>query len=211
MLYMNRLELPSWFEVILVDDGSDPPINPITVSTFDYKLVKTNDFRPWTQALAINHGVKQSKARYIWCSAIDHFISKEAIEHLSKWEGDKLIHPRRFAILDESGEIVTDDLNLLVEYGLRGFELDRKCKTGSAAGMFVMRRELWDILGGYSDQYGVGYGGDDVDLGKRYGELYYSGIANRHEVGPYVYVFPNPAGDVKGIFHSLRVNGRRVK
>ncbi|MHA2163635.1 MAG: hypothetical protein ACXAB9_12690 [Candidatus Thorarchaeota archaeon] len=210
---MNKLALPSWFEVILVDDGSDPPISPVTVPTFNFQLVRTNDFRAWTQALAVNFGASYSKARYLWCSAIDHFISKEAIEHLSKWEGDKLVHPREFAILNESGEIVTsnDNLDLLIEYGVRPFEVDRKCKIGNGFGMFVIQRRLWDILGGYSSNYGVGYGKDDVDISKRYAKLYMSGIAGRHHVGPHVYVFPNPAGDIKGIFHSLRKNGVMVK
>ena len=56
LLHMERQGLPPDTEFILVDDGSDPPIE--NTSRLRIKIHRTGDTRPWTWALARNAGAR---------------------------------------------------------------------------------------------------------------------------------------------------------
>ena len=209
VLYMNRLNLPDNWQVVFVDDGSIPPIDIRSVPFFNMKLVQTHDYRKWTQAKAVNFGVEHSDpSEYIWTLAIDHFISKENIDDVNNFTGDKMVFPRLFATLSDTGEVRTDELTL-TKYGWVEKERMKGKGTGAGYGVFVMRRDLWDMLHGYNmDRFADGgYGGDDVDISHRYGELCREGKATRHVVGSHMYVYPSAAYDAMEVFHDLR--GRR--
>lgn len=187
--------LPNHWEAIFVDDGSDPPLEPI-VTIKNIKLLHTFDKRPWTQAPATNFGAKQATGEYIIGFAIDHIMSEEVIGAIDKFSGPKMVFPRLWAVLDEKGNICRD-AEVLKDYGLHE---SRGNGTGSGPGIFALRRDIWDRLGGYAPRFGGTYGGDDVDINDRYGAL---GI-EPHVVGPPIYIYPAPREDKKQIFHSLR-------
>lgn len=215
-LHMNRLGLPrSEFEVILVDDGSIPPIIRyakglvVNVAEMDVQInfrlvyVKTYDSRPWTHAKAVNIGARYAVGEYVWGFAVDHFLSRAAVDFALQFDGDKVVNPRIFAVLDKMGEVCTDE-QTLEQYGWILKEKAKGKMTGSGPGIQFVRKKLWDLLGGYSDRWAVGYGQDDVDINRRYGVLCRQGYCEPHEVGPPLYVFPAAAGDVQSIFHPLR-------
>jgi len=69
---------------------------------------------------------------------------------------------------------------------------------------FLIRKRVFDLLGGYDERYCGRYGGDDVDLNERYAALCRRGLAKPEEIRGEGFVFPNPALDVKRLFHALK-------
>lgn len=207
--YMNRLDLPAGWEVVIVDDGSIPAIDIKTEPLFDLTLVRTYDYRPWTQAKAVNIGVDKSQpSEYIWTLAIDHFISRDNVVDVNLFSGDKMVFPRLFGVLSKDGDVCTDELTL-TRYGWVENERKMGAGTGAAFGSFLIKRSIWNMLGGYNmDRFGGGkYGGDDVDINHRYAALCRKGKATPHKLGSCMYVYPNARFDAQEVFHDLR--GRR--
>ena len=60
ILWWNRMNLPDDVEIIIVDDGSDPPLEADTEVA---RIYRTHDTRPWTWALARNTGARIAKGR----------------------------------------------------------------------------------------------------------------------------------------------------
>jgi hypothetical protein len=220
------------FEFILVDDGSDQlMINKIfefkdeyfdsleisneehsekwnadiyTVEGlgFPFKIVETYDKRPWTQPRGRNIGADIANGEWLLMSDIDHIIAKEALEDSYNFNGDKMVFRRKYAILDDNGNIVRDK-DLLKEYGCQDKDLEA---ISSHANTFVMRKYIFNnLLKGYDNKFLGRYGGDDTDINKRYGELHYKGLVERGiQAKGMVYVYPDPRKDVKRLFHDLR-------
>ena len=224
---MNIDPYSSNYEIIIMDDGSDPGIyeylcsisesaNPLSYKNYGassssspgdklgsvqvgmYHIIKTGDQRPWSQPCARNAGARIAQGKYLFMTDIDHIISREAFEAALMFEGDKMVFPREWAILDRHGRIRRDP-DVLSSYGL----INGK-GVGSHANTFVMRKSIFDKLGGYDEKFCGKYGGDDTDLARRYGELHYAGQCERSVTGPPIYVYPEPRQDVKKIFHNLR-------
>jgi predicted glycosyltransferase involved in capsule biosynthesis len=199
LLHLQRV-LPAGCELVLVDDGSEPPLEAAVASvprTFACTLHQTHDRRPWTQPKGRNQGARLARAEKLLFFDIDHIITADVIGQCLRYEGDKLHWVRRPGILDEDGRGVTDPA-VLRDYGL----------TDEApsihANSFMIRRHLFELLGGYDERFCGRYGGDDVDFNERYALLCRQGLARPEEVRGEGYVFPNPAADVKRLFHSLR-------
>lgn len=199
LLHLNQF-LSGSCELILVDDGSEPPLAPVceTVSTrFPFLLHCTHDRRPWTQPRGRNIGASLAKAEKLLFFDIDHIITQDVIDRCCTYGGDKLHWVRRPGILDEVGNLVTDRERLL-EYGL-------ECDTPSVhANSFCIRRALFQALGGYDERFCGQYGGDDIDFNARYHRLCQQELALPEEVAGLGFVFPDPARDRKGLFHSLK-------
>tara|TARA_R110000824_G_scaffold242332_2_gene431011 strand:- start:1136 stop:1900 length:765 start_codon:yes stop_codon:yes gene_type:complete len=215
-------------EIIIIDDGSEKSIaNYLTTkwnmsenlysiyseeykSTiidfglllgFKFRVVETNDKTPWSQPRARNIGAYISVGEYLLMTDIDHIFTEESIVETVNFKGDKLVFRRKFAIIDEKLEICRDK-KVLMDYGCKEADLE---KSGSHANTFAMKREIFiDLLNGYDEKFCGKHGGDDTDLNKRYGELHYKKLVNKHVMGSLIYVYPNPRKDVKRIFHDLR-------
>lgn len=205
ILHMSRIVPKDW-EVIIVDDGSDPPIIIKMAAPFDLKVLYTLDGRFWTQGAARNLGASRARGEYLFMSDIDHMLSEEAVWAITEFTGTKMVFKRTKAILNGEGKICQDK-ETLREYGCP--EPYLKGEQGAGWNIFAMRRDLFFEIGGYLEV--SGYGIEDVDFSKRTGQTMTKLGLARHTVGPAIYLYPNPRRDAKGVFHSLRRRWTRYK
>ena len=206
LIYYNKI-LPDGWEMIIVDDGSDIPIEvPEGIDRISVKIIYTNDKMIWSQPRARNIGVDNSDGEMILMTDIDHFFDEKCIEFADKFTGDLLFFRREFGIIDENSRIVLDD-DVLVEYGLKPHDKGKpRGKIGYHCNSFVMSRRLFvDLLNGYDEKFCGRHGGDDKDLIYRYRDLLKEGKVDEQVFCPHTsYVFPDPNRDIKHLFHSLR-------
>lgn len=210
LLHFEMIGLPDDTELILVDDGSNPPLE--NTSNLPVTIHRTNDTRPWTWALARNAGARIARGEYLLMFDIDHILTREALDFIRCFDGLKVQFIREFGVLDECG-VLTQDLNTLADYGMpRGQPL----RVRPLPNNFAMRRNLFWDLGGYRE--------DLVEKSYPQGEdrAFRSVWRTFDPVGekvcthrPIMYVFPTGklCGDVDhnpmGLFHSLsRKTGR---
>ena len=203
LLYMERIGLPEGTEIIIVDDGSDPPLE--NTSNLPATIYRTYDTRPWTWALARNAGAKLARGEYLLMFDLDHIITRELLDFVVSRDEPRIHFQRRFGVLDENGELYTDR-KTLKEWGLIG----ERSRIESHQNSFAMKRELFWELGGYrEDLIGQPYPqGEDSGFYAKWKE--YSEATDIASVeGPTLYVFPTGrfCGDVDhdehGLFHSL--------
>lgn len=197
LLHFSKIDLP--FELIIVDDGSDPPIEGASY--------RTGNKLAWTQGLGRNLGASKAKGEYLLMTDIDHIISREAIEDALNFTGNKMIFRRQIAVLDENGDI-TQDKAILADWGYDNPKLDASVHGNT----FVLNKAIYEALGGYSllsctkGYHPITKGGDDVYFNAKWNKHY-----NREDltVGRDIYMFPigrfNKTGDLnpKGLFHNL--------
>lgn len=208
LLHFTRMGLPKDTELIIVDDGSDPPLT--NTSDMAVRIHRTNDKRPWTWALARNAGARVASGEYLLMFDVDHIVPAAAVGFLRRFDGYKVQFTREFGVLDENGVLKTDR-DTLTEYGL---PLQRGLKIGPLPNNFAMRRDLFWELGGYREDlverpYPQGEDRAFRSAWRTY-ELAHGGegslvCAQR----PRMYMVPNGKylGDVdadpKGLFHGL--------
>ena len=198
LLHLGRVLTPDC-ELVLVDDGSDPPLAAACDSVarpFAFTLHCTHDRRPWTQPRARNVGAAIARADKLLFFDIDHVVTADVVRRSLAFAGDKLHWTRVPGVLDELGRIVTDR-PVLVEYGMTD------AAPSVHANSFMIRRAVFEALGGYDERFCGRYGGDDVDFNARYADLCRRGLARPAEVAGLGYVYPDPARDARGLFHSL--------
>jgi len=213
MKYFKSLNLPDDIEIILVDDGSNPPHEGYDLKNLTIHY--TNDKRPWTQGLARNAGIKIATGEHVLATDIDHILSKEAIMASYEFNGERMMFPRYFAVLDEDG-VLSQDVEILEDYGMDMSRL--KTKRGLYASYhgntYTIRKSTFERLGGNPEK-ACTYGhhatlkqGEDSYFNQKWNRW-----AKKHnvgiETGPRIYIFPigryhkdydlNP----KGLFHTL--------
>jgi glycosyltransferase involved in cell wall biosynthesis len=202
LLWLNKFmpDFPQW-EVIFVDDGSDPEIPFMDGLNFTYRLFRTHDKRDWSQPCARNFGAKNTAAKYLLFTDIDHMISCAAIQACSVFDGDKLHFQRIRGILDEFGGLRLDRKSL----DAAGCTEDEFSRVDEHYNTFMIRRSVFDLLNGYDEKFCGKYGGDDTDFSNRYGALHAQGKCKR-SVGKaaLIYVAPCPKEDRAELFHGIR-------
>ena len=198
LLHLNRIKTDD-VEIIIVDDGSDPPIKDATI--------RRHSRIAWTQGIARNLGAEMASGEYLFMTDIDHIISKESLEDALAFTGNKMIFRRQIGILDKNGTI-KQDKKTLKDWGYTKDKLDASVHGNT----FVMKKSIFDGLKGYDPKRSlIGYHpisrkGDDCFFNRKWNNEY-----NREElaVGRDMYRFPigrfRDDGDLnpKGLFHDL--------
>jgi glycosyltransferase involved in cell wall biosynthesis len=205
LLYFERIGFPADTELILVDDGSDPPIE--NTSTLPVTIRRTNDKRPWTWALARNAGARRATGEYLLMFDLDHIVTRELLDFVHKFDGHKVQFIREIAVLTESG-ILTQDREILEDYGI---PQKNDLKIGPLPNNFAMRRDLYWELGGYrEDLVERAYPQGEDRLWKKTWYEYQRSSGNTADAHrPTIYCFPTGkmVGDVdynpQGLFHNL--------
>lgn len=206
-LYLASMRLPVDIEIILVDDGSIPPLDGRDYTLPNLRILATGNKLAWTQGLGRNLGVEHARGEYVFLTDLDHILSREALEVALVFTGKKMIFRRQIAILDEWGRL-TQERAALQEWGY-----ERESLAASVHGnTFVMPRADFLALGGYAPEtctrgyHPVSKQGDDCYFNAKWNR------ANRGYVpvlGPDIYLFPigrfHKAGDLNpfGYFHNL--------
>lgn len=145
LLHFENIGLPGDTELILVDDGSDPPIeNSFTAIA---KIYRTHDKRPWTWALARNEGARIAQGDYLLMYDLDHIADRKLIDFVRGFDGKKVQFTREFGVLTERG-VLTQDRDILEQHGV---PKDQSLKIGPLPNNFAMRRDLFWELGGYRE------------------------------------------------------------
>jgi|SRR3989338_1069005 len=217
--HFNKMNLPDDIEFIFVDDGSDPPHNREDYELKNLTLLHTNDRRPWTQGLARNMGAKIAKGEYLFVTDIDHIISREAIEDVYNFTGDRMNFRRFFGVLLEDGTL-TQEPKVLEEYGmdLNRLNRSRKLYCSVHANTYAMKKTYFDEIGGYDPEYCVTLkpqGGDESIFNRDWNQYVVAKGLNPGVYGSNIYIFPIGRFHVKydlnpkGLFHHLYDNFKK--
>lgn len=215
--YFRNLNLPDDVEIIIVDDGSSPPLDFLySYGLRNLTVHATNDKRPWTQGIARNIGASLAKGEYLFMTDIDHIISVEAIHAVREFNEDKMVFARRFAVLDVRGRLRQDPAILFAygvseqhyhKYGTRIF-----VKHGNT---FALRKSAFFTMGRYKESKCVAMMhqprrlGEDCYFNKTWEQHVGLGIFKLETFGPPIYMFPvgryhkNGENNPMGLFHSL--------
>ena len=211
LLHYEKIGLPDDTELILVDDGSDPPIE--NNSSLPVTIHRTGDKRPWTWALARNAGARLAKGEYLLMYDLDHIVTRELLDFVAGFKGLKVQFIREFGVLDKNGEL-TQDRSVLAEYGLL---LEKSLRVGPLPNNFAMRKDLFWGLGGYrEDLVTKPYPqGEDRAFRSKWRTYQQQTGAEVCPYRPIMYVFPSGkwCGDVdynpQNLFHNLSRKTKR--
>lgn len=153
IIHIRDMDLPDDVEILFMDDGSDPPLQMPPDPPRNFRIVATNDFRPWTSSLARNTGAKMAQGEYLLLTDGDYILTREAILHCMTYTGDRLGFRRQFGVLDENGQF-TQDKAVLKAWGLpeSRFHTRKGLLFSPHPNNFVIRKELFFEMGGYDEK-----------------------------------------------------------
>jgi len=216
LLHWRRIGMPTPdVEIIIMDDGSDPPLLGQVSWPWQgsVRIIPTNDFRPWTWALARNAGARLARGEYLLMTDMDYILPRAAIDAARAFTGDKLRFKREFGVLDKDGNF-TQDFATLNAYGLPWERIQNKgAKMPPHPNNFSIRRQLFWEMGGFrEDLIDKPYPqGEDRWFKRKWIEFCDAGLAKESDRDdrPTIYMFPNGqfCGDVdfnpNNLFHDL--------
>jgi glycosyltransferase involved in cell wall biosynthesis len=213
--HFRKMDLPDDVEIIFIDDGSNPPLSFPDNGLKNLSILYTNDKRPWTQGIARNFGASKAKGEYLMMTDIDHIFTKEAIESVRNYSGDKMIFFRFYGALDENGDLLTTP-EPLIKYGIDlATARRRRMCLGVHGNTFAIKKSIFMELGGYDEslcnqrRHQKKGRGEDVFFKLAYDIKAAEGVYKITDVGPKIYIFPigrfHTNGDTNplGLFHSL--------
>ncbi|QYA24016.1 glycosyltransferase [Gramella sp. MT6] len=190
------------FEVIFVDYGSNAPLTEDLKKLMgEYDFVSPF-FLPvpqllWNKSKALNYGVLQSKASYIFIADVDLIFPPKAIERL-----EQLKKPESF-FLFKMGYLDQDTSSNLME--LQGFDDLKASRVGEVNGMVLAPRGAFLKVNGF-DEFFHFYGAEDVDLFSRFETAGY-----REEKTEGLYFFHNWHRSFQGSEDEIVTRNPRIK
>jgi glycosyltransferase involved in cell wall biosynthesis len=182
-LYQHNIN-PDDYEVIVVDNGSNPPLDPQLVETFEgnFRLIRIDHASP-SPAQAVNRGIAQARGEVVGVMIDGARIATPGLLHFAR-HGTRLYDRAVVATLgwylgsDLQSRAITagydqlheDALLASIEWpadGYRLFEIgtmDESSIDGwfqpiSESNALFVRRELWELLGGLDERFDSPGGG----------------------------------------------------
>jgi len=209
ILHWKKQDFPDDVEIILMDDGSDPPLkNEIALKNFT--IYPTNDTRPWTQPIARNKGAKLAKGEYFLFTDIDHILTRELIEVARNTTYDNHRFRREVGLLDAEGNF-SQDYGMLKLWGIPQERLDRKgTRMRPHGNSFVIRASLYREVGGFREDLAMSYPQrEDASMKRQLHRMGHPYTKAPDDERPCIYMIPNGfyCGDKDynpfGMFHNL--------
>lgn len=209
--YIRAQQWPDDVELIIMDDGSDPPLSAPFEPVPHLRILQTHDMRPWTVELARNAGARAAQGALLLMTDIDYIIPRQAIELALTLKDDKMRFRRQFGVLLEDGRL-TQEVDVLRQYGLTEQRIaERGVELPPHPNNFVMRAEAFWSLGGYrEDLVDRPYPNKgDTYFKQAWAHAFEAGRLTLDERRETLYMFPNGqyCGDVDadplGLFHTL--------
>lgn len=153
------MNLPDDVEVLLMDDGSEPPLQA-PKTNFNLRVIPVgnprNDsdgiFYDGRVSIARNMGARLSNGEFLLMTDIDYIIREADVEAGRNLKYDKQSFRRQFGVIKEDGT-VTQDLNELRKYGLTEERINtRGINLSPHPNNFIMRKETYFDMGGYREE-----------------------------------------------------------
>jgi GT2 family glycosyltransferase len=200
LLHFKKMNLPDDVELIIVDDGSDPPLEEFLENADESEILRTNDSRPWTQPKA--------RGRVLLFTDIDHIVTRSAIEFGRNYPYSYGRFKRELGMLDEDGNFIQKP-EALMELGLP----EQKARSGlriscHTLSMFI-RSDVFAQTGGFREKMGTHPTHDDGNMKKKLKRM--AGITKcPDEERPTIYMIPNGRycghkdANPQGLFHNLK-------
>lgn len=212
--HFKKMKLPETVEIIFVDDGSFPPLSYENCGLRNFRVLYTHNKKAWTEGLARNMGASLAKGEYLFFTDIDHILTIEAINDVLNFDGDKMVFPRFFGMLNRMGELVKDKKSVL-EFGLRPDLWKRKNRLPGSGGFhgntFAIRKTLFEKMGGYAigrctNEY---HSSIEKGINYRFERWVSKGRVKEQSVGSSIYFYPTGLSrtdgnfNAYGLFHNL--------
>lgn len=163
-------------------------------------IIKTNNFKPWTQHYARIIAINKARGEKLICSDIDHIITEKLIKFVLNSNYDVMKFQRRFGILDERGNLKTDR-ETMIDYGAEPGRINRRgCRIPPPGNVFAISKRLL-----VSTQNSIGRFWHILKKKAKSGEINFCKTDDR----PLVYMFPvgrycgDTDADPLGLFHGL--------
>ena len=209
LVHFNKMNLTDDIEVIMIDDNSNPPLRA-TFSRYlndNIQIYASGDTRDWTIACARNLGIRIARGKYIFCTDIDHIISKELMADAYKFNGDRLEFRREWGVLDNRGNI-RQDKEILFKYGMSPKTYKKHgVRRYYHVGTVVMRKQIIEDLDGYPVkccERGAYPTKEDRLFYHRWLNHMKKGLSKPAEKSESViYCFPGTPWNHKNMFHGL--------
>ena len=203
--HFRRMKLPDSVEIILIDDGSDPPLSNPNNYCRNLKIYPTGDDRPWSQACARNFGALIAQGEYLLMTDIDHILTKELIESVLIFSGSKVVFSREYGVLNNHCQL-TQKLSTLKKYGLPD-QRRKHLRVGMHTNSFAMKRSIYKAIDGYPTHVCnrplKGNKGDKY-MYQRFKRYHEAGHCEWQVRGPHpIYTWPGLPEDPLGIFNQL--------